>query len=60
MNKVSFEKNLMLIIGDLCVNKLMCVFVVIESYGDLLVVICLFINFDLMNFFLVEGFLELK
>lgn len=60
MNKVSFEKNLMLIIGDLCVNKLMWVFVVIESYGDLLVVICLFINFDLMNFFLVEGFLELN
>lgn len=60
MNKVSFEKNLMLIIGDLCVNKLMWVFVVIESYGDLLVVIYLFINFDLMNFFLVEGFLELN
>lgn len=59
-NKVSFEKNLTLTIGDPRVNKLTCVSVATESHGDLPAAICLSINFDLMNSFLAEGLLELK
>ena len=59
-NKVSFEKNLTLTIGDPRVNKLTWVSVATESHGDLPAAICLSINFDLMNSFLAEGLLELN